>query len=148
MSSGTYKLLFEVPKDKEFPISNTDNSSIKKKKKKTSWAKMCSVCWNSDCDWGESAAIQHLNNAEGFFLWTWFLTPIFRSLASLINVLYIYICKFCLHFVMCIPKYFKNFDATVSGTYFLFFFLVYNCSLSIERWNWFMHIDLLSHGYA
>ena len=34
MTSGTYKLLFEVPNDKEFPISNNDNSSIKEKKKK------------------------------------------------------------------------------------------------------------------
>ena len=41
MTSGTYKLLFEVPNDKEFPISNNDNRGIKKKKnnKKTAGLK-------------------------------------------------------------------------------------------------------------
>jgi len=33
MTSGTYKLLFEVPNDKEFPISNNDKRGIKKKTK-------------------------------------------------------------------------------------------------------------------
>lgn len=132
MTSGTYKLLFEVPNDKEFPISNNDNSSTKKKTKQTAGLK-CAQPAGILIVVGENLQQFNLNNTECSFLWTWFLTPLFRSLVSFINVLYISIYKFCSHFVMCIPKYFKNFDATLSGTYFFFcLFLIVHLVLRDE----------------